>query len=752
MTPSEEHQLPVDDQPAAAAPAVSEEHQLPVDDQPAPTAPAVSEEHQLPVDDQPAAAAPAVSEEHQLPVDDQPAAAAHISIDVAQQADGSYIITLPENEEVPILVNLFNNSAVPSDDLEEGSVDDTQLYETNDSPINDDTAGSHSTVKQKSRKRVRRCDTWKKNIRKMKRTMGDKYTSDTTNKEVRKKFVQPINCSKCRLKCSDKISAEQRQTIFQEFYRLSTWEAQTTYITQSVMQFEPRRHTVPSNSDAGNRKTKSRAYYFTVSGESGCHTVRVCKEMFLKTLDINTARVHYALTKKKNCRGDARGSKNKPKTSADLTDYVKTHIGQFPKFVSHYSRHRSSKEYLRGVNSISDMYRLYIEQCRESGLQTVSEWVYRRIFNCDFNLAFHSPSTDTCKKCDMYAVQKDMGNQDGLRQEWDHHLALAESTRAMLNSERDMAKGKPGMVFAFDLQKTKALPYLSTSEAYYKRQLSVYNLGIHDCGTGEGFFNFWHEATASRGPAEIASCIWHWLCQNRHNGVRPERLVAFSDACGGQNRNFIMAMFWMHVTQEMTVDCIDHVFMVSGHSFLPCDEDFGLDEKQKHKTEAVYSLSQWMSIARRARKKPFEVIEMTAESFLRMKDLCRDVVNRKKNEIGEKVDWLKIRWMRFQKDRANQMFYKYSVDDNEFMVVNFSKKVRGRPQQTLINKLQCLYPEGRAISAAKYKDVTDLLKYVPPVFHDFYRQLPHERRQNSGPEGADDIFEGDSEGISDSEL
>jgi len=143
---------------------------------------------------------------------------------------------------------------------------------------------------------------------------------------------------------------------------------------------------------------------------------------------------------------------------------------------------------------------------------------------------------------------------------------------------------------------------------------------------------------------------------------------------------------------------------------------------------------------------------MAAESFLTMKDLCRDVVNRKKNESGEKVDWLRIRWMRFRKDQANQMLYKYSVDDNEFMVVNFSKKCRGRPQHTWINKLQCLYPEGRAISAAKYKDITDLLKYVPPVFHDFYRELPHERRHNSGPEDADDIFERDSEGISDTEL
>lgn len=201
-----------------------------------------------------------------------------------------------------------------------------------------------------------------------------------------------------------------------------------------------------------------------------------------------------------------------------------------------------------------------------------------------------------------------------------------------------------------------------------------------------------------------------------------------------------------------SLQCATSRLSITSQLQLPCDEDFGLDEKRKHKMEAVYSLSQWMSIARRARKKPFEVTEMAAESFLKIKDLCRDVVNRKKNESDEKVDWLRIRWMRFRKDRANQMLYKYSVDDNEFMVVNFSKKGRGRPQHTLINKLQCLYPEGRVISAARYKDITDLLKYVRPVFHDFYRELPHQRRQNSGPECADDVFEHDSEGITDTEL
>jgi len=72
-------------------------------------------------------------------------------------------------------------------------------------------------------------------------------------------------------------------------------------------------------------------------------------------------------------------------TPADLTEYVKNHIAQFPRYVSHYSRYRSSKEYLCGVASISEMYRLYEERCKVDGLQVVSEWVYRRIFNCEFN-------------------------------------------------------------------------------------------------------------------------------------------------------------------------------------------------------------------------------------------------------------------------------------------------------------------------------------------------------------------------------
>ena len=44
------------------------------------------------------------------------------------------------------------------------------------------------------------------------------------------------------------------------------------------------------------------------------------------------------------------------------------------------------------------------------------------VANCNFNLSFHMPKSDTCKKCDTYAIQLKLGDVDDLdiRQEWDN--------------------------------------------------------------------------------------------------------------------------------------------------------------------------------------------------------------------------------------------------------------------------------------------------------------------------------------------
>lgn len=83
--------------------------------------------------------------------------------------------------------------------------------------------------KKFSRKRLSNPKTWKNNIRKTKKLSGQSY-SRTTGETARAKAVQKVDCSKCKMMCSSKISEEERQDIFQAFYSLSSYERQKDFV------------------------------------------------------------------------------------------------------------------------------------------------------------------------------------------------------------------------------------------------------------------------------------------------------------------------------------------------------------------------------------------------------------------------------------------------------------------------------------------------------------------------------------------
>lgn len=78
----------------------------------------------------------------------------------------------------------------------------------------------------------------------------------------------------------------------------------------------------------------------------------------------------------------------------------------------------------------------------------------------------------------------------------------------------------------------------------------------------------WPECIASRGSQEIGSCL---LKHFRTAQSQASHLIAFSDACGGQNRNINIACMWMHIVAnpDFSYKLVDHKFMLSGHSYLP---------------------------------------------------------------------------------------------------------------------------------------------------------------------------------------
>jgi len=151
---------------------------------------------------------------------------------------------------------------------------DCQINDEEDQVADSDTLYDVEVLK-KTKKRVRHTDIMEKEHPQNEKNKGEKYTSDTTKKEVRAKFVQPDDCSKCRLRCSENINPEHRQNIFDAFYSLSSWEPQTTYITQSILQFEPRRR-VAGDAET-RRQNQSRSYYLNVVDDAGSRSESVRK-------------------------------------------------------------------------------------------------------------------------------------------------------------------------------------------------------------------------------------------------------------------------------------------------------------------------------------------------------------------------------------------------------------------------------------------------------------------------------------------
>lgn len=111
--------------------------------------------------------------------------------------------------------------------------------------------------------------------------------------------------------------------------------------------------------------------------------------------------------------------------------------------------------------------------------------------------------------------------------------------------------------------------------------------------------------------------------------------------------------------------------------------------------------------------------------FFSCNQLQKEITNRKTCNNGTKVEWFQIRHIVLRKEKVLQFPAFYNFLELIPVTVDLRKKRVGRPSG-LRGTLPLLYPEGHKISSAKKKDLLDLLKYIPPVYHEFYRSLATE--------------------------
>lgn len=210
---------------------------------------------------------------------------------------------------------------------------------------------------------------------------------------------------------------------------------------------------------------------------------------------------------------------------------------------SHYARKKSGKQYLPPDLTRAKLYRFWIEECEKNNIKTCSYGTFSYIMKSNFNLGFGNPRVDVCSTCTEYESRLAVKKDPVLKTEYKLHRHRAKR----FYQELGKRKSDPSVLcIIFDMQQNQPLPKCNISEAYYKRQLWVYNLTfvIHKKKQGRKniFIYSWLESERGKGSNEVCSALNDLLHRLRFRIRRYQytKLHLYADSCAGQNKNLSM--------------------------------------------------------------------------------------------------------------------------------------------------------------------------------------------------------------------
>lgn len=579
-------------------------------------------------------------------------------------------------------------------------------------------AGIGNKQKKKTTTKTRRPHAWKNEVAKQARQSGQAYMSRSGKMVLEKKPNLQVLCTKkCRLNCSQ-IPLDKRKEIFNSYYSLKTEDLKTSFLFGCIEKSLPKRVVVGSER---NREFVFK-YYINVNEEK----MQVCKQALCELLQIGRGKVAYIQNQHKEGAVCGKISykgrhKNRPRTISDAQlSFVKDHIKSFPSESSHYSRHHNPhRKYLSPLLNISKLYNLYCIKCEDVNMTPVSVTKYSEIFKKEFNLGFGSPKTDTCSKCDVIS---NPGTENNLRLE--EHKARAKLAFDAQKIDKDRACQGECVMITFDLQQAMPLPKLSTSIAFYKRQVWLYNLGVHLISQNQDkpYFHIWTENEAGRGADEVGSALLQFLDKSEIHGGR---LVMWSDSCSGQNKNFFIVALCQFLVANKVFEIVDHKFPEPGHSYMESDRDFGRIEKIMRKHQNIYDVDTYHHIMYESNKKKTPVITRMANCQKDIKSLPKmmNLVQRTVNMQGEPVNFRdSVRWIRTEK--YGEYKYRHSVSESEDWKVVQVVQAKGKSCSEINwNSLKSKVPQNKSISAEKYRNIQEQLAYIPHSMQGFYSSL-----------------------------
>lgn len=623
------------------------------------------------------------------------------------------------------------------EDVEENAHVDEEILGNidNDNSNNAVEIENQGAVVVKGRKRKRNEKNWKCNVRKEKRAAGQEYVSKKKKVVQEKKLKQKCK-ETCKLKCSLNFTEENRADIFKHFWSASMDNNQKRqFVALCITRDEVQRR----RERTGQKRRNTTLHYHFLKDHK---RVRVCKTFFQNTLSISQTFVETSLSKRLPNGGtvleDLRGKHTpKNKISEDIRNKIREHILKFPVQESHYRREKSSKKYLESNLSIKKMYELYVLDCREQNVpleQIAKLWLYADIFNSEFNYSFKNPVNDTCDECDHFQVKlrNMLSNEEKqqIQDQYDKHLDEASKRYKLKKADKEQSFQNSSLkVVMVDLEKCLPTPVLTNAQSFYSLKLWTFNYTIHDATDKDTYCCLWDESIAGRGVNEMASCLVRWI-ESLNISPDLKKIIIWSDNCPSQNRNIGMVMCYFYILNKFPqLEEIEHKYLLRGHTHLEADSDHSLVERYWRK-ESQFKIMipwDWHQLVRACnKKKPFTVLSMETEHFRNLKRLYEErnapYLFRKKSVDGSPFLISNAVCLQVRSNSPGFLYYKTDFDE-ECRTVDLNRNRRNIVASKDIPVLSQI--AAKPITTKKYNHLQNLLKWVPQVFHPFYKNLQH---------------------------
>ncbi|XP_077970195.1 uncharacterized protein LOC144424624 [Styela clava] len=388
-----------------------------------------------------------------------------------------------------------------------------------------------STVTLGKRKRVKRARPfgWKNNICKRNRLAGLNYKSRKGKQNIARQCAS--------------LTEDDRQWVFKNFRKMESWSERRSYVRASVSKVTTKQRKIAENM---SRRKSSFEYHLQLQNGK---CILVCKKLFSATIGISQRTLLSWL------EGPAPFIKfldphrpRKGKTAfiqrQDM-DFIIKWLHELPTLSSHYCRSRGTyknKKYLYPGTTVSNLHRLYSEEATNSERRVISIAKFRDIFNKE-NFSSFRPRKPQCDIC----VGFSHGNiDDG---EYRAHVISKDVTRAEKNADKESADVSRS-VWTMDLQAVLILPKTHASSMYYKTKLQMHNFTLYNLQTKEGFCYPREEHEGDLSSEVFASLQFSHFNQYVTDHPSIKELVIWSDGCGYQNRNVIVANAYLDLARK----------------------------------------------------------------------------------------------------------------------------------------------------------------------------------------------------------